>query len=157
MQPLNQQALNSKYSFISLVIRMSVAENLKSVICQTIDKRLDCLNEISEKIWNHPQLCFEEVFAHDLLTDFLEKEGFEVSKKTPIDTSFIAKYGKNDGMKVGVLLEYDALPGIGHACGHNLIAEAGVAAALGISATFHLQFIKAYIFTGYCFCALSFL
>ena len=125
---------------------MSVAEKLKLVICQTIDKRLDSLNEISEQIWNHPQLCFEEVFAHDFLTDFLEKEGFEVSKRTPIETSFIAKYGNNDGIKVGVLLEYDALPGIGHACGHNLIAEAGVAAALGISTTFHLQFIWPNIF-----------
>lgn len=123
---------------------MSVAEKLKSLVCETIDKRLDSLNEISEKIWNHPQICFEEVFAHDLLTDFLEKEGFEVAKKTPVDTAFIAKYGKNDGMKVGVVCEYDALPGIGHACGHNLIAEAGVAAALGMCTTFYLRLI--YVF-----------
>jgi len=68
------------------------------------------------------------------LTSFLEKEGFKVDRKTPLETSFIARYGDHTGLKVGVICEYDALPGIGHACGHNLIAEAGIAAALGIKA-----------------------
>ena len=107
-------------------------ERLKETICQEVDQRSGKLNEISEQIWNNPELGFEERFAHDLLTDFLKKEGFEVSSKTPLPTSFIARYGQGKGIKVGIVVEYDALPGIGHACGHNLIAEAGIGAALGM-------------------------
>eukprot|EP00794_Sanderia_malayensis_P018905 gene18905-20808_t len=113
---------------------MSVAERLKSIACKKIDERRIGLNDISEKIWNHPELGFEETFAHDLLTTILEKEGFEVSRKMPLETAFIAKFGNSDGIKVGIVLEYDALPGIGHACGHNLIAEAGIGAALAMKA-----------------------
>lgn len=107
------------------------ADRIKDLIDQEIDKRLDDLNEISEQIWKNPELGFEEKFAHELLTNFLEREGFEVLKGTPLPTSFIAKYGKGNGIKVGVVIEYDALPGIGHACGHNLISETGIGAALG--------------------------
>ena len=107
-------------------------EKLKQVVCHAIDARKADLNNISQEIWKNPELGFEEFKAHDLLTAFLEKEGFTVSRKTPLETSFIAKYGKStDGIKVGVICEYDALPGVGHACGHNLIAEAGIGAALG--------------------------
>jgi len=77
-------------------------------------------------------LNFKEFKAHALLTSYLEKEGFQVSKKTPLETSFIAKYGDPEGLKVGICCEYDALPGVGHACGHNLIAETGIGAALGM-------------------------
>ena len=107
-------------------------ERLKEVICQEIDKRRDLLNDISENIWKNPELGFEEEFAHKLVTDLLEKEGFEVARKTPLPTSFIARYGKGKGIKVGIVIEYDALPGIGHACGHNLISETGIGAALGM-------------------------
>ena len=110
-------------------------EELKFLICSTIDGRASDLNEISQSIWKNPELADEEHHAHELLTTFLEKEGFKVSRKTPLDTSFIARFGNPSGLKVGVLCEYDALPGVGHACGHNLIAEAGIAAALGKKGT----------------------
>ena len=99
--------------------------------CQAIDESKKDLNELSQKIWSKPELCFEEKSAHSVLTSYLEEQGFKVSKKTPTETAFIAKFGHDDGVKVGVMCEYDALPGIGHACGHNLIAEAGAAAAVG--------------------------
>eukprot|EP00112_Aurelia_sp_Birch-Aquarium-sp1_P016869 Seg3858.8 transcript_id=Seg3858.8/GoldUCD/mRNA.D3Y31 product="Peptidase M20 domain-containing protein 2" protein_id=Seg3858.8/GoldUCD/D3Y31 len=99
-----------------------------------IDSSSAALNEISQKIWENPELGFEETHAHATLTSYFEKEGFQVFQKTPIETAFIAKYGHEDGVKVGVMCEYDSLPGIGHACGHNLIAEAGVAAAIGLKA-----------------------
>ena len=107
-------------------------ERLKEVICKEIDKRRDMLNDISEKIWKNPELGFEEKFAHRVVTDLLEKEGFEVSRQTPLPTSFVAKYGQGNGIRVGIVIEYDALPGIGHACGHNLISETGIGAALGM-------------------------
>ncbi len=106
-------------------------DTLKSLITSTIDTRSSDLNEISQSIWKNPELGYEEHHAHQLLTTFLQKEGFTVSAKTPLKTSFIARFGDGSGLKVGMICEYDALPGIGHACGHNLIAEAGIAAALG--------------------------
>ena len=108
-----------------------MTEELKKIACKAIDDKKIELNEISQEIWKNPELNFKEFKAHALLTSYLEKEGFEVAKSFPLETSFVARYGKKDGVKVGVLCEYDALPGVGHACGHNLIAEAGIGAALG--------------------------
>ena len=72
--------------------------------------------------------------AHDFLCDFLEKHGFEVERHYLLDTAFRATYRKGTGPHVAVLCEFDALPEIGHACGHNLIAEAGAGAGLAIKA-----------------------
>ena len=68
------------------------------------------------------------------LTDFLEREDFEVERSFVVETGFRATYGSEGGLNVCVICEYDALPGIGHGCGHNLIAECGVAAGIGIKA-----------------------
>ena len=77
---------------------------------------------------------FEEYKAHELLTSFLEKKGFTVERSyTGIQTAFRATFGSGRP-NVCVISEYDALPEIGHACGHNLIAEAGVAAGLALKA-----------------------
>uniref|UniRef100_A0A7M5XFK9 Peptidase M20 domain-containing protein 2 n=1 Tax=Clytia hemisphaerica TaxID=252671 RepID=A0A7M5XFK9_9CNID len=114
---------------------MALVETLKKVVDKTIENRKNDLNDISQEIWKNPELSFNEVKAHECLTNFLEKEGFTVSRKTPLETSFVAKYGDcTGGIKVGVICEYDALPKIGHACGHNLIAEAGIGAALALKA-----------------------
>lgn len=85
------------------------------------------------------------MFAHQVLTDYLDTKGFKVTRHAyGINTAFVAEYespaaiaAAASGKKVkniGFCSEYDALPGIGHACGHNLIAIAGVAAALGVMA-----------------------
>ena len=107
--------------------------SLKKLACETIDKREEDLKKLSSEIWNHPELGLEEYLAHELLTTFLRNEGLEVRQKYPLETSFVAKYGEDqkDSLKIGICCEYDALPGIGHACGHNLIAEAAIAVALG--------------------------
>jgi len=117
---------------LCIINAQMITNDLKSLICSTIDGRSSDLNDISQSIWNKPELRFEEHHAHELLASFLEKEGFDVKRKSPLETSFIARYGDNSGLKVGICCEYDALPGIGHACGHNLITEAGIGAALGI-------------------------
>ncbi|XP_077980389.1 xaa-Arg dipeptidase-like [Glandiceps talaboti] len=116
---------------------MADIENLKQKASEAIDKASADLNELSQEIWNNPELNFEEHHAHQVLTDFLEKYGFNVERKYLLDTAFRATYGNNDngGLNVCVICEYDALPGIGHACGHNLIAECGAGAGLGIKAT----------------------
>ena len=110
------------------------ASDLKSVAAAAIDQRKQGLFELSDHIWRHPELNFEEHIAHRLLTDYLEGQGFAVERGyTGISTAFKASYGTGRP-NVCVICEYDALPGIGHACGHNLIAEAGVAAGVGLKA-----------------------
>lgn len=112
---------------------------LKERACYAIDNNSGILNELSQTIWKNPELAFKEFHAHDKLTKFLDNSGFQVEKSFKLETAFRATYSTNDNVaephpNIAFLCEYDALPGIGHACGHNLIAEVGVAAALGVQA-----------------------
>ncbi|XP_030838263.1 peptidase M20 domain-containing protein 2-like [Strongylocentrotus purpuratus] len=111
----------------------------KQVAQAKIDESASDLNNISQEIWSHPELGYEEHHAHKILTDYLEKEGFEVTRNYHLETAFKATYGTDGGIHVCVISEYDALPEIGHACGHNLIAECGAAAGLGIKAAMELD------------------
>ena len=109
-------------------------EALKCTASKCIDSCSEELYQISEELWKNPELGFEEYKAHEILTKFLEKKGFSVERSyTGIKTAFRATFGTGRP-NVCVICEYDALPEIGHACGHNLIAEAGVAAGLGLKA-----------------------
>ena len=108
--------------------------DLKVTASTAVDACRDELQQLSGEIWKHPELNFQEHIAHDLLTSFLERKGFIVDRGyTGIETAFRATFGSGRP-NVCVVCEYDALPEIGHACGHNLIAEAGVAAGLGVKA-----------------------
>lgn len=75
-------------------------------------------------------------FAHDALTEFMSSHGFEVTKHyLGLETAWKAEFAQGHGGRVvGVNSEMDALPGIGHGCGHNLIAVSGVGVALAIKA-----------------------
>lgn len=111
--------------------------DFKQAACQAIEEAADELELLSKEIWSNPELNFEEHHAHKILTDYLEKQGFTVERKYVVDTAFKAELGSSDfGPNIAVICEYDALPEIGHACGHNLIAEAGVAASIGVQAAF---------------------
>ncbi|VDI01410.1 Hypothetical predicted protein [Mytilus galloprovincialis] len=110
-------------------------ELLKQSIFQAIDEESEELEELSKEIWQKPELNFEEHYAHEKLTNFLESKGFNVTKKFVLENGFKAEVGTGKNQpNIAIICEYDALPEIGHACGHNLIAEAGVAAGLGIKA-----------------------
>jgi amidohydrolase len=92
------------------------------------------LRALSLDIHAHPELNFEEHHAHAALTKFLAARGFEVEPGAyGMETAFVARTGSG-GPTIAVLCEYDALPGIGHACGHNLIAASGVATGLALKA-----------------------
>lgn len=113
---------------------MRVTETAKKRAEAAIESADTDLREISLNIHAHPELNFEEHHAHRLLTDYLETQGFEVTRSAfGMPTAFSAVAGSGSP-RVAILCEYDALPEIGHACGHNLIAIAGVAAALGVKA-----------------------
>ena len=113
---------------------LQLKQGLKAVATAAIEAHNKELSQLSDSIWRQPELNFKEFKAHELLTGFLEKKGFSVERSyTGIETAFRATFGSGRP-NVCVICEYDALPEIGHACGHNLIAEAGVAAGLGLKA-----------------------
>ena len=113
---------------------METVEKLKAIASAAVADFKDDLIEVSTAIWQNPELHYQEYKAHELLTNFLDTKGFRVERSyTGIKTAFRATYGSGRP-NICVICEYDALPGIGHACGHNLIAEAGLAAGLGIKA-----------------------
>jgi amidohydrolase len=102
----------------------------KDRLREEVRARAAVLVEASHQIHAHPELNYEERFAHDLLTRVLEDEGLQVERQAyGVDTAFVARAGST-GPTIAVLCEYDALPGIGHACGHNIIATAGLGAGL---------------------------
>jgi amidohydrolase len=106
----------------------------KDRVCAEVDRRAERLVEASHDIWEHPQLNFEERYAHDLLTSILEDEGVDVERSAyGVETAFAARAG-SEGPTIAVLCEYDALPEIGHACGHNIIGTAGLGAGLAAAA-----------------------
>lgn len=111
-------------------------KELKSIM-QTMDLEKDKLIELSKEIFNNPELGMNEVFASKLLTDYLSTKGFDVQLGIDdLKTAFIASYERGDGgLHIALCAEYDALPDIGHACGHNLIGVASVAAGLAIANT----------------------
>ena len=99
-------------------------------VMKRVDELAEVLVEASHAIHSHPELGYEEHFAHDLLTGLISEAGLDVSGGAyGLDTAFEATAGTT-GPVLAVLCEYDALPGIGHACGHNIIAAAGAGAGL---------------------------
>ncbi|EDV25496.1 Peptidase M20 domain-containing protein 2 [Trichoplax sp. H2] len=113
---------------------MADVEKLRELATANIDKHADDLYSINQQIHAKPEIAHQEVFAHQLLTSFLAKQGFQVEQHYALETAFKATLRCGKGPNVAVLCEYDALPKIGHGCGHNLIAEAGIGAAIGIQA-----------------------
>ncbi|KAK8777687.1 hypothetical protein V5799_028966 [Amblyomma americanum] len=101
----------------------------------TVEGNAAELWELSMCLWSHPELALKERKAHHLLTGFLEKWGFKVHRHHHLETAFRAEAvapGGADGPTVALMAEYDALPDIGHGCGHNLIAEAAMGAAIAV-------------------------
>lgn len=107
---------------------------LKRDVCNAIDGLRNELIAVSHAIHAHPELAFEEKFAADLLTRTVEKHELTVHRSAyGVDTAYAAEFGRDGHGVMSILSEYDALPGVGHACGHNIIAAAGLGAALGLS------------------------
>jgi amidohydrolase len=109
-------------------------DQAKTKVAEAVDRLADDLEKISLQIHGNPELCFEEEKAAGWLSAFLEKQGARVERGVGgLPTAFRATIeGSSPGPTVAIMAEYDALPNIGHACGHNVIATAGtIAAALG--------------------------
>ncbi|MEA3355883.1 MAG: M20 family peptidase, partial [Candidatus Bipolaricaulota bacterium] len=110
-------------------------EAKKATVEKAIDRLSPKLIELAERIHEHPETKFEEVKAAQWLSQAAEEAGFVVENPVGgLDTAFRATWvGSGKGPVVAFLAEYDALPKIGHACGHNLIGTASLGAALGLA------------------------
>lgn len=114
---------------------------MKKELGQYIDKLGEDLICMSDFVFDHPETAFEEVEACRLFTDFLESHGFAVERGLgSLPTAFRAVYEQGQGgPSIGLLCEYDALPGMGHACGHHLQGPAVMGAALALKELLHQQ------------------
>lgn len=109
-------------------LRGDIADDIRTAI----QARRDVLVALNQEIGHDPELAFEEHRAAARVATLLEREGFAVTRAAyGLDTAVEAVYGDGE-VTVAVVGEYDALPGVGHACGHNIIATAGVGAAIGL-------------------------
>jgi len=103
---------------------------LKAALIKEIDSGAAPLGELSQNIHDNPETAMRERRAAGWLAAYLESNGFSVEKGCyQLPTAFRAVYGKGKPV-IGFLAEYDALPNVGHACGHNLIATSAVAAGV---------------------------
>ena len=109
--------------------------DINQQIIAAIDGIADELIEVSHAIHARPELAFQEHFACGLLRDTLSNHGLPVSTGVyTLETAFESAFSSAGGPTVALLAEYDALPGIGHACGHNIIATTALGAMLGLHA-----------------------
>ncbi|MGW5152526.1 M20 family metallopeptidase [Rhodococcus koreensis] len=107
---------------------------LKDAAAQIIRNNEQKLLELSHRIHDTPEIAFEEHRAAALVGDTLRNAGFDTTVGVyGLDTAVEATYGSGD-LTVAICAEYDALPEVGHACGHNMIAAAGVGTALALAA-----------------------
>ena len=108
---------------------------LKDAVGQAVDRLSNELEALSRKIHDNPELGYAEVKACGWLAEFLGQHGFKVEKGIGgVDTAFRATIETGAGPTIAILCEYDALPGIGHACGHNVIATSGAGAGAALAA-----------------------
>ncbi|MFC3452874.1 M20 family metallopeptidase [Amycolatopsis speibonae] len=99
-----------------------------------VDRHADALIRLSERLHADPETAWEEYRAAAMVPELLDRAGFAVtSGYLGLETAFHASFGDGPA-RIALCAEYDALPGLGHACGHNLIAASSVGAALGLAA-----------------------
>ena len=123
-------------------------KNLKNELLRMVDQKNQLLIEVSDALWEYAEIALLEYESSKLLIQALEKEGFDVERKVAgMPTAFVASYGSGKPI-IGILAEYDALPGLsqdstpykkarieggaGHGCGHNLFGAGSLGAAFAL-------------------------
>ena len=114
-----------------------------------IEENRSMFNALSDEIWGYAELGYKESKSAKTLEDALEEAGFSIERGVAgIPTAFTANYGNAEGPVIGILGEYDALPGLsqdcvpyrkpledgkpGHGCGHNMLGVAGIASVMSL-------------------------
>ncbi|WP_366663635.1 M20/M25/M40 family metallo-hydrolase, partial [Mycobacterium asiaticum] len=108
------------------------ALNAPDIVEATVRRRGNDLVELSHAIHAEPELAFDEHRSCAKAAALAAERGFEMNPVAGLDTAFRANFGSGP-LVVGVCAEYDALPEIGHACGHNIIAASAVGTALALA------------------------
>lgn len=112
---------------------MMALTELKRAVSEEIDDLAPRLIEMSHRIHGSPETAFCERRASEWLADAADAEGLAVKRPAyGIETGFVAEFGREGTPKAAIVSEYDALPDIGHGCGHNIIAAIGLGAALAL-------------------------
>jgi amidohydrolase len=110
----------------------------KARIAAAVDAHRDEILELSHRLWNDPEPAFEEHRAAAAVAEAIARHGYAVElpagRLATAVRGVLAGGRGGDGPRVGILAEYDALPGLGHGCGHNTMAASGVGAAIGLAA-----------------------
>jgi amidohydrolase len=107
----------------------------KDSIAKAVEVLGDDLEQLSHRIHDNPELGYQEVKAAGWLCEFLGGQGFKVERGVGgVPTAFRATIETGAGPTIAIMCEYDALPAIGHACGHNAIATAGAGAGAALAA-----------------------
>ncbi len=136
-------------TIVSLVLFSGLASQEKKTLYTHIDSHAGTYRDVAHKIWGYAEVGYQEVRSSELLMKLLEEGEFKVERGVAgIPTAFVASWG-DGGPVIGLLAEYDALPGVaqeavpyhapiegqkaGHACGHHLFGTASVAAALAVA------------------------
>jgi amidohydrolase len=102
-------------------------------IAKAVESAHPQLIELSRDLFEHPEIAWEEVRSSQRVADQLADNGFEVTQShCGLDTAFSASIGSGE-LHFALCAEYDALPGLGHACGHNLISAISVGAAVALA------------------------
>lgn len=110
-------------------------DSMKARVKAEVDRLAPELLDVSQFLHANPELAYEEFKAAERLTAALERHGFAVARGVAgLSTAFTGRFGSGRP-RITFLAEYDALPGLGHACGHNLIGTASLGAALAVKAT----------------------
>jgi len=110
-------------------------DEIKRKICSEVDSLSDSLFDISQYLLDNPETAYQEVKACEHLSGKMEEFGFQVERGVGnVETAFLARPAgcQSSRPTVAIMAEYDALPKIGHGCGHNLIASASVGAAVAL-------------------------
>jgi len=103
----------------------------KAIARHEVETQRLSLVELSRRIHANPEVRWEEVRSSTRTAEVLEAGGFQVARPEGVPTAFVARIGTGP-LHVAICAEYDALPGVGHACGHNVIASAAVGAGLAL-------------------------
>lgn len=112
---------------------MSDVDSLKGRVLAEVDKLEDVLTTTSLAIHEDPEVAFKEYNASKLLAEHLKAHGFKLTLPAAgLETGFLAVKKSSPGRRIALLAEYDALPEIGHGCGHNLIAPAALGAGIAV-------------------------
>lgn len=91
-----------------------IQANTDRTILEWVEKNEQKIIDVSKQLWDNPEILYEEVESAKLLSGWLEENGFTLERGVAnIPTAFVATYTNGDGPAIGILGEYDALPGVG--------------------------------------------